>query len=218
MRDEDFEVFIEEFGEATQKTNTSDIDQWRSKLPAQLLTYWLQEGWCNYANGLFWTINPDDYEDVVDEWLEGSPLERIDVFHAVARTAFGKLYLCGEKTGRSVTINCLTNAIFAKPQGLKAKTNIELNRSIQAFFGLSKTECDLVDENGILLFDRALKKLGPLTLDEMYGFEPALVAGGQMRLENLRRVKLDQHLTILRQLAAPTMPFSNIDIDSLLNS
>ena len=52
----------------------------------------------------------------------------------------------------------------------------------------------------------------------MYGFEPAIVLGGKMRLENLRKVKLDQHLTILRQLAAPTMPFSNLDIDKLMKS
>lgn len=73
-------------------------------------------------------------------------------------------------------------------------------------------------EGGFTPIDVALGNLGPLAPDEMYGFEPALVAGGKMRLENLRKVKLDQHLTILRQLAAPTMPFSNIDIDKLLKS
>jgi hypothetical protein len=50
----------------------------------------------------------------------------------------------------------------------------------------------------------------------MYGFELAIVLGGKMRLENLVKVKIDQHLTILRQLAAPTLPFSNLDIDKLL--
>lgn len=87
------------------------------------------------------------------------------------------------------------------------------------FFALKKRKyCDLNDEAEHPLFDRALAKFGPLAPDEMYGFEPALVAGGKMRLQNLRKVKLDQHLTILRQLAAPTMPFSNIDIDKLLKS
>jgi hypothetical protein len=52
----------------------------------------------------------------------------------------------------------------------------------------------------------------------MYGFEPALVLGGRMTFDRLRRVKLDQHLTILRQLAAPTMPFANVDIDKLVRS
>ena len=54
MRDECFEVFIDEFGEATHRdaVPASSIEKWRGKLPDQLLTYWKEEGWCGYANGL----------------------------------------------------------------------------------------------------------------------------------------------------------------------
>lgn len=220
MRDEDFEVFIEEFGEATHRSEApaSSIAAWRGKLPDRLLDYWKEEGRCGYANGLLWIVDPDEYEDLVDEWLEGSVLEQIDAFHVIARTAFGKLCLCGERTGASVMINCATHAVFALPRELQSKTKQDLDVSVGVFFCRRKESCDLVDEARQPLFDRALTKLGPLAPDEMYGFEPALVAGGKMRLENLRKVKLDQHLTILRQLAAPTMPFSNIDIDKLLKS
>lgn len=220
VRDEFFECFIEEFGEASHREQVPKeaIEKWRDKLPDQLLTYWKQEGWNGYANGLFWIVNPENYEDIVDEWLEDSPLEQLDAFHAIARTAFGELYLCGEVTGRSVTIACPIHAIMAERSRLKKKPKDKLDLSIKAFLGLSKTNCDLKDESGKPLFERALKKLGPLAPDEIYGFEPAIVSGGKMQLENLVKVKLDQHLTILRQLAAPTMPFSNIDVDKLLNS
>ena len=220
MRDEDFEYFISKFGEATHRVEAahSAIDTWRGKLPDQLLTYWREEGWCGYADGLFWIVDPAEYEDLVDEWLAGTPMEQIDAFHAIARTAFGDLFLCGEQTGRSVTVGCTRSAIFALPNRLKKKTKEDLDWSIRAFIGMSKDACDLQDEAGEPLFNRALAKLGPLAPDEMYGFEPALVAGGKMRLQNLRKVKLDQHLTILRQLAAPTMPFANIDVDKLLKS
>ena len=220
MRDEDFEVFIEEFGEATHRSEApaSSIAAWRGKLPDLLLTYWQDEGRSGYGNGLFWFVDPEEYEDLVDEWLENSPLEQIDAFHAIARSAFGDLFLCGERTGRSVTVNCPIHAIFAQQNRLGKKSKEELDMSIRAFVGMSRDRCDFKDEDGRPLFDRALAKLGPLAPDEMYGFEPALVAGGKMRLENLRKVKLDQHLTILRQLAAPTMPFSNIDVDKLLKS
>lgn len=52
----------------------------------------------------------------------------------------------------------------------------------------------------------------------MYGFEPALVAGGPNRLESLRRVKLNQHLAVLGQFAAPSMPLSGQDIDRQRNA
>jgi hypothetical protein len=217
MRDEDFEVFIEEFGEATHRSEVpASSAAWRGKLPDLLLTYWKEEGWSGYANGLFWFVDPEQYEDLVDEWLENSPLEQIDAYHAIARSAFGDLFLCGEQTGRSVTLNCSIHAIFTQNNKLGRKSRQEQDMSIRAFVGMDRDRCDLKDEAGEPLSERALATLGPLAPDEMYGFEPALVAGGKMRLENLRKVKLDQHLTILRQLAAPTMPFSNIDISKLL--
>jgi hypothetical protein len=79
MRDEGFEVFIEEFGEASRRTEvpTASFESWQGKLPDQLLKYWKEEGWCAYANGLFWTVNPDGYEDLVDEWLYDTFLEQI---------------------------------------------------------------------------------------------------------------------------------------------
>ena len=109
------------------------------------------------------------------------------------------------------------NAIFALPKELKPKSKENQDWSVQGFLGLSVGECDVKDESGVQLFERAVAKLGPLEPDEVYGFEPAIVFGGKMRLENLAKLKLDVHLTILRQLAAPQVPFSNVDIDKLLS-
>ena len=218
MRDEDFNYFISKFGEATHciEAPPASIEKWRGKLPDQLLKYWQEEGWCNYANGLFWTVDPDEYEDLVEEWLEGTPLEKFDDFHVIARSAFGDLYLWGERTGDSVSISCSINAIIALGSNLNRKIDNPDFYARTFFSNKSPNHCDLDDKSGQPLFQRALAKLGPLAPDEMYGFEPAIVLGGKMLLENLVKVQLDVHLTILRQLAPPTMPFSNIDIDKLL--
>ena len=50
------------------------------------------------------------------------------------------------------------------------------------------------------LFRKALKKLGPLQHDECFGFEPAIALGGSESVENVRIVKLREHLSILSQL------------------
>lgn len=219
MRDEDFAYFISKFGEAThhQTVSAEAIDRWRGRLPDKLLHYWQTEGWCGYGDGRFWIVNPEDYEDLVDEWLEGSPLEQVDAFHVIGRSGLGLLHLCGEQTGCSARIDCPLNAIF--PQDLKRRSKAQNERELPWFFSsLTVRENDLSDANEEPLFERALKALGPLAPDEMYGFEPALVLGGTITLDRLRKVKLDQHLTILRQLAAPTMPFGNIDIDKLIRA
>jgi hypothetical protein len=217
VRDEFFDLFVAQMGEANSRVDvpTASIEKWRGKLPDQLLAYWQEEGWSCYTDGLFWTVNPDEYEDLVDEWLEGTQFEQIDAFHAIARTAFGKLFLCGEATGLSVTISCTLNSIFSVPSDLKHKSARDLNAEVQSFFlGREKKNCDMVDEHGKRLFPDALGKLGALEADEMYGFEPALVLGGSVLPENLRKVKLDQHLTILRQFAAPHVP--DMDVEKLL--
>ena len=50
VRDEDFELFIEEFGEATHtdKVPESSIQKYKGILPDQLLHYWKTEGWSAY--------------------------------------------------------------------------------------------------------------------------------------------------------------------------
>lgn len=221
MRGEHFAEFINEFGEPTHRTTvpTESIERWRGRLPDQLLAYWQEEGWCGYANGLIWTVDPDDYEDLIDEWVEGTPLEELDSFHVIARTAFGDLFACGEKVGPVVTVACLHHAIIALSRELHPKSPADLNFEVRGFFaGSTRRACDLTTNDDVDLFESALKKLGALASDEMYALEPALAAGGRIALENLVRVKLDPHLTILRQLAAPTMPYANIDIDKLMQT
>ena len=218
MRDEDFSLFIEEFGEAdcSEAVPDSAFDKWTGKLPNQLLTYWRDEGWCSYAQGLFWTVNPDEYEDLVDEWLADTPLEQIDAFHVFGRSAFGDLYLCGERSGANTTVCCSINAITAVPKELKAKNEERRDSSIRSFFAASfRGDFDRSDLSKKPLFARAHSGLGTLAVDEIYGFEPALVLGGSPVLENLRRVKLDQHLTMLRQFGVPKVPFGILDIDLL---
>jgi hypothetical protein len=85
------------------------------------------------------------------------------------------------------------------------------NAAYQAF-----PSANLKDKAGSSLFKRILSKTGPLSASEIYGFNPALVAGGRMKLENLEKVNIFDHLAYLRQLAKPELPFSDIDISTLM--
>ena len=61
------------------------------------------------------------------------------------------------------------------------------------------------------LFQPAMKKLGTLRHDEMYGFVPALMFGGPDTLDHLEKVKAVEHLTLLSQIAA-LQPYSFSDL------
>ena len=215
MRDEHFEIFVEEFGDVTTRVPApnSEIEKWRSTMPSALLEYWANEGWSGFAQGLFWIVNPDDFKDVLAEWLAGTPLEKVDQFHVIARTAFGKLYLWGEKTGPSAEIVTSDHSVLCLERDLKKPVkNPEL--ALRGFFsGSDPSYADALDEVGQPLFQRALNTLGPLQPDEMYGFEPPLIVGGKARIENVRIVKINEHLGMLRQFAGPQFPMGGLNID-----
>lgn len=125
MRDEDFSYFIKKFGEATSSVIVPEgsINKWKNILPNKLLDYWKTEGWGIYRNGLFSLVNPEEYEDILDMWLEDTRFEEMDSYHVIAKTAFGELYAWGESTGRNITIQPLFNQIIYNKSNFIKKNN-----------------------------------------------------------------------------------------------
>jgi hypothetical protein len=217
MRDEHFQLFISKFGEATYHAAVPEaiLKKFQGVLPGQLLRYWGQEGWCGYAQGLFWTVNPEEYSGLTELWLSGTAYEKVDKFHVIARSAFGKLYAWGERNNRTLTISCPESALVALDKELRTPEE-DPDLAARVFLASKdKRSFDLKDVAGKGLFEQALKRLGPLAPDEMYAFEPALVAGGKRRVESLSKVNLFVHLSILRELAEPRIPFAGVDPGSL---
>lgn len=199
IMDENFAYLIEKLGPAFDKRDVprSSIERYRGKLPDQLLAYWEEYGWCGYGDGLFWTVNPQEYEPALEAWIGDTQFMEQDAYHIIARSAFGDLYFFGERTGSNLQIVAAdANAIA------DSYRPSDLNRNVKVFFSsLNKAGCDHSDVNGVKLFARALKKLGRLKHDEMYGFAPALALGGPASLDHLQRVKAVEHLVLLAQLA-----------------
>ncbi|WP_340617114.1 GAD-like domain-containing protein [Xenorhabdus entomophaga] len=206
MRDKYFDSFIEEFGEATQHiaAPSEAIEKWRGKLPDQLLHYWKIEGWNSYQDGLFSIVNPDDYEGIVDMWLEDTPFESMDAYHVIARSGFGDLCLYGEKTGTNLTISCAFHAIYFNKENFYEKKQKDADLDVATFFSSRALDSfDLEEDDDIWLFSKAVEKYGPLNENQMFGFEPAIILGGDVALENIRKLDMYIHLDILRQFSAP---------------
>jgi len=202
VRDEFFQSMIDNLGEATSRREVpaASIDKYQSKLPPALLGYWREEGWCSFADGLFWIVDPDAYKATLDMWLQGSGLTEIDNYHVIARDAFGSLYAWGERYQRKITVSSLAGGIVALKNQLQ-KSNPQPDRSLGIFLGsTSRDSLDFDDNQGRPLFQRALAKLGPVAEDEMYAFEPALCIGGKADLEHMVKLNLEVHLMILDQL------------------
>ena len=209
------EEFHEDAGEGSNRVDipASVFAKWNDILPNSLLDFWKSDGWASYFDGLLTFVNPDDYQDVLEEWIKDTPLAGADRFHVFAINAFGNLYLCGEKSGLAATINSPFNFIVALEKNFKQpKSEPALSESFETFLFNEKEELDLLDEKDEGIYDSAMAACGPLDSDEIYGFEPAIVAGGQTHVKNLAKVKTIQHLLILRELATPTCPTWNTRI------
>jgi hypothetical protein len=204
--DEVFSIFLETFHGpiARQEVPVSSIERYRGKLPNQLLEYWAEHGWCGYGEGIFWIVNPQEYEGVVASWIGGTKFEERDAYHLIARSAFGDLYLWGEKTGASLKITSVLSRCDVDDFEI---TSDELDRELQNF--LLSTEVEYNDFGD--LFQPAKKKLGTLRHDEMYGFVPALMLGGPDTLDHLEKVKAVEHLILLSQITE-LQPYSFSDL------
>ncbi|WP_254304049.1 GAD-like domain-containing protein [Shewanella sp. VB17] len=101
MLDENLEEFLREFGQPTSQRfpTASEVEQYRGILPDRLLEYWQEIGFSGYMDGLFWIVNPADYDDVVERFLESTDFPELDTYHVIARNAWGKLHLWGKKQG-----------------------------------------------------------------------------------------------------------------------
>jgi len=191
-----FSIFLETFGApiGQQPVPPAAIDHYRGKLPNRLLAYWQDHGWCGYGDGLFWVVNPQEYQKVVASWLAGTHFEACDTYHLIACSAFGDLYLWGEKTGSVLTIAAFHSRYI---EGAHSSGDEERDNKIHGLLMWLMTEGTYFDE----LFDPARERLGTLGVDEMYGFVPALMLGGSGSLERLKKLKVVEHLLLLSQLS-----------------
>jgi len=193
--DDNFAFFLENFGPAFDRREVPEasLNRYRDKLPEQMLAYWQEHGWCGYAEGLFWTVNPEDYEELVDMLLEGTELADQDRFHVLAKGAFGALYLWGEATADSLIIDTY---LLRYSFRVRESSQRDLNFAAKFFFGTRKRDINDVED----YFQPALKKLGRLAHDEIYGFVPAYPLAGSLEFNNLQRLKDVEHLMFLAQL------------------
>ena len=87
--DESFAYFYsdEGFGPAvhTQRVPPEKLARFAGKLPEQLLNYRRLYGWSGYGNGLFWTVDPDEFEPVLEAWIGDMPFMEQDAYHVIAR-------------------------------------------------------------------------------------------------------------------------------------
>lgn len=181
-------------GNAYQSVAPILIDKYDSILPEFLINYWRENGLCNFKDGFFSMVNPDDYAEILSFFKKDTAH-----CHVVLRTAFGGLIYLNQKA-----------KIRKRIEGEERKYNYicPIRRNVTHFTdylhdvmnGWLTTEeiyAPLMFSN---LYDQARKRLPPPAPDECYAFVPAIALGGDMDPDNIALVKQKEHLLFLSQL------------------
>ena len=193
-----FAEFIDDFGqpETNRPISAATLNKYRGRLPDRLLEYWQEYGFCHFTDGLFWITNPEDYEDILAEWLPE--------YYVIARSGWGELFVWEPTYGNKYCIIPHFGFITVGRSHEKMIKKGDADFALELFFLVKNPEyLDMEDDKGKPLFQRAVKKFGALAEDEMFSFVPALATGGEPLIGNVDKVDLFVQFDLLRQLVEP---------------
>jgi hypothetical protein len=204
--DQFYSMFVAKFGQPTSREAVPNevMSKYSGVLPDSLLAFWKEFGWCSFSEGLVWTVNPDRLHGIFADWIAGiSELDGSECI-AFARSAFGNLYGWWPRTGSVIRVQCTGGFIMMQKNFREQKK--DKDRRIQSFFATAyPKDFDIFDMNSTGLFRQAVNSVGPLGRDEVYGFEPLLVLGGEPIVNNIRKLRMDVHLAVMRQFTDPVL-------------
>lgn len=138
-----------------------------------------EHGVAGFDNGFIWSVNPYEFTDVVAAWKLNKKND-----HVIARTAFGDLFVWNGSEVMMIQVNFNKVSFCADSVSYLYDFMFQNKRARTMFRDL---------------FDKVLKKLGPVKQDECYGFVPALPLGGKEDVKNLQKMQLKPYLEMLSQ-------------------
>jgi len=158
------------------------IEKYEDRLPEQLIEVWKNYGFGSFLNGFLKIINPDDFQDILNE-----SYFRSDVSIPVFSTAMADLITWEE--GNYLSLVKYRRGDF----------KIFLSKFKFFFPNLKDKEfCDEVLDWEQYL--EAIKNKEIPKYEECYGYTPILGLGGSEKIENLETVKLKEHIMLINEL------------------
>ena len=202
MNDEYFGYFLSKFGEPTAviPAKKEQIESYRGVLPDKLLEYWSMVGFSGFQDGLFWITNPAGFDDALEAFIRDTDFVYYDNCQVFARSAYGELYLWGERTGASLSIIPHLNWIKTMQGSEKAISCGDIDISIQRFIGFKESDDIDIKSNSKPLFPSVLKKHGSVGKDEVMVFTPYLFMGGKKSVNYMSKENLHIFLQVMAEL------------------
>lgn len=198
-------AFMESFSASSRGEALSEaaLAAWKGVLPDLLLALWRRDGFARYRDDRLILVDPHLYSGVVAAFLQGTPMEGADRFHAYAVTPFGQMFLCGENTSMHISIDPHSGQVSADSDVAATADATERNWKLEFLLHvLDAPDLDATDDDEQPLYARALDLLGHLAPNEIYSFSPSVVEGGWQAAHLVKRDRLAELKSLAKQTAA----------------
>jgi len=190
MQKDLFSKFLKKFPPSDNLVKPTEemLELYADKLPKELLSFWKEYGFGNYANGLIKVIEPSDYMDSFYAWVGDSDFNKLPIL----LTAFGDLFYYRELSETENDISLL-NIHYRKIDVCTYNFDDFFNDYILD----DEISEDLLKEK---LFAEAVESKGNLNFNEIFFFVPALILGGSETAKKLDKGSAVIHQQILFQM------------------
>ena len=168
-----------------EKSTEDVINTYMGRVPEKLVEVWKQYGFGSILEGYLKIVNPDEYQCILEDVYVRSK-EAIILF----TTSMGDI-IVWEDNKYLIQLNFRRGKMKGISSGFKY------------FFSDLEDESFLEDNLDWLPYLEAVKKLGVPNYDECFGYEPILGLGGSEKVDNLKKVKLVEHIYLIKEFMGP---------------
>lgn len=163
------------------------IESYAGRLPEFILEVWRKYGWGIFMNDYLRFINPADFQDFTDEYVE--KVDADEAFTPFAVTAFGDVI--GYASRGKVEFYDFRHSNFEVLSSEKYLANFFNKDMIDSSFIWKELKAEQYQE--------AVSKLGIPDYDKCFGYVPLLAFGGNESVDKIQIVGLQAHLEIMAQ-------------------
>lgn len=161
------------------------IKAYMGRVPEKMLEVWKQYGFGSVLGGYLKIVNPDEFQPLLKDVYVRSK-DAIVLF----TTSMGDI-IVWEDSKYLILLNFRRGRIKGISSGFKY------------FFSDLEDESFLEDNLDWLPYPKAVNKLGGPNYDECFAYTPILGLGGPEKVENLNKVKLVEHIYLIKELIGP---------------
>ena len=158
------------------------LQKYKTIVPDELTKIWEEYGFGRLVRGYLKVINPEDYQELLNEtYFRGN------ISIPILTTAFGDIVTLEEDQYIGMVKYKNGNFVILAKSFKRFMQNLGDNYFLEKYFQIPQ-------------YTEAINKLGKLEQDECFGYAPLLGLGGSERVDNLKKVKIREHIELISQM------------------